>query len=472
MEQIPDATDFGEINSETDDSHRVRGYRSPTEQLASRLTHLRGGVVGDIDRRLRDLVPGGAHTYAKGADQYPEGMAPVIRRGLGSHVWDTDGREYIEYGMGLRAVSLGHGHPEVNDAVKTAIDEGLNFVRPSLLELEAAESFLATVPGADMVKFAKNGSDVTTAAVKVARAVTGRARVVVCGGFISVDDWWIGSTTLHGGIPDAVRELTHEFAFNDSAGLEDLFARYRGEIACVIMEGEREEQPAPGFLDTVRDLCHRNGALFVLDEMVAGRRLAIAGAQELHQITPDLSTFGKALANGFSVSALAGKREYLEIGSLENRDDSRVFLLSTTHGAESTGLAALLKTTEIYLRDGVIEHLHAVGAKLRQGVEEVIAEAGLSDHVMLKGRDSNLVYATLDRDRQPSQEFRTLLMQELIGRGILAPSLVVSAAHTDQDVEQTVDAFGAAMVTYAKALEGDVANLLEGRPVRPVFPPH
>lgn len=424
-----------------------------------------------MERNLNDLVPGGAHTYAKGDDQYPVG-APIIARGEGARVWDTEGNEYVEYGSGLRSVSLGHAHPEVNAAVKEAIDKGLNFVRPALLEVEAAEDFLSTVPGADMVKFAKNGSDVTTAAVKLARAYTGRPRVAWCGGFISVDDWWIGDSTLDGGIPAAFSELTHSFSYNRIEELEELFARHPGEIACVIMEGEREEQPQPGFLEAVRDLCHSNGALFILDEMINGRRLALAGAQEFHGITPDLSTFGKALANGFSVAALAGRREIMEIGSLENREKYRLFLLSTTHGAESTGIAALIKTTEIYRRDGIIDRLREVGGKVRRGVQEVIDDAGLTEFVPLRGRDSNLVFGTLDADRKPSQPFRTLLMQELMRRGVLAPSLVVSAALTDEDVERTVEAFRGALVVHRKALEGDVWDHLEGRSVRPVFPHH
>lgn len=323
-----------------------------------------------------------------------------------------------------------------------------------------------------MVKFAKNGSDVTTAAVKLARAYTGRDLVIGCGGFLSVDDWYIGKTTMNGGIPTAISDLTFTFEFNRPDQLEALFERHPESVACVIMEGERESYPEPGFLERVKDLCRANGALFILDEMIAGRRLALAGAQELHQIEPDLSTFGKALANGFAVSALTGRREIMEIGSLENRDEFRTFLLSTTHGAENHALAAMRKTLEIYVRDGIIEYLYEIGGRLRTGMEKAVAEAGVEIHVEVKGRESNLVFGTKGPDGKPSQEYRTLFMQELIQRGVLAPSLVVGAGHTEADIDQTLDVTFEALLVYAKALSNGLDGYLRGRSVRPVFPGH
>ncbi len=422
-------------------------------------------------RRLAELIPGGAHTYAKGDDQYPELIAPVIERGQGAHVWDVDGNRYVEYGSGLRAVSLGHAHPEITEAAAAAVTLGTNFARPGVLELKAAEDFLSVLPGADMVKFAKNGSDVTTAAVKLARAYTGRDLVAACGGFLSTDDWYIGTTTMNGGIPKAISELTLSFGFNQIEQLRAIFDANPGQVACVIMEGEREVSPLPGFLAEVRQLCHANGALFILDEMVAGRRIAMGGAQELHDVEPDLSTFGKALANGFAISALAGRREVMEIASLENRDEYRVFLLSTTHGAETHALAAMRKTQEIYQRDGIIERLYEIGGLLKSGVEEVIASLSLGGYVEVIGREPNLVFATRDQEKRPSQGFRTLFMQELLKRGVVAPSFVVGAMHTTSDIDLTIDAAAGALTVYKQALEDGYDRFLEGRPVRPVFPP-
>lgn len=290
--------------------------------------------------RLRTVIPGGAHTYAKGEDQYPEDLAPVISHGRGAHVWDVDGNRYVEYGSGLRSVSLGHAHPRVTEAVRRELDRGANFVRPSVLEAEAAERFLATVPTAEMVKFAKNGSDATTAAVRLARAATGRPRVAICADhpFFSVDDWFIGTTAMSAGIPAATTELTVSFPYGDLAATEALLGRYEGEIACLVLEPAAAEEPPPGYLEGLRALADRHGCVLVFDEMITGFRWSEAGAQGLYGVTPDLSTFGKALGNGFAVSALAGRRELMERGGLRHSGD-RVFLLSTTHGAETHSLA-------------------------------------------------------------------------------------------------------------------------------------
>lgn len=422
--------------------------------------------------RLEELVPGGAHTYAKGPDQYPADCAPVIARGRGAHVWDVDGNEYVEYGSGLRSVILGHAHPDVNAAVRAQLDDGANFVRPSLLELQAAEDFLAAVPTMDMVKFAKNGSDVTTAAVKLARAATGRDLVAICRDqpFFSTDDWFIAHTPMAAGIPHAIADLTVDFPYGDLAALEATFDTYDGRIAALILEVESAAcQPEPGYLQGLLDLAHRRGALVIFDEMITGFRYALAGAHALHGVVPDLATFGKGIGNGYAVSALAGRREVMELGGLRT-DADRVFLLSTTHGAEGTGLAALRATIEVHRREDVSARLRAIGARLREAVEAVVASAGLSEYVQVKGADCNLVYATLDAEHLPSQPFRTLFMRGLIHGGVVGPSFVVSAALTERDIERTAAAVEATLPNYAAALEtNDATPFLGGRSVKPVF---
>ncbi|WP_306329994.1 glutamate-1-semialdehyde 2,1-aminomutase [Streptomyces venezuelae] len=425
----------------------------------------------EANARLHELVPGGAHTYAKGDDQYPEGLAPVISHGLGAHVWDLDGNRYVEYGSGLRSVSLGHAHPRVLEAVRREIDRGGNFVRPSVVEIEAAERFLATVPTAEMVKFAKNGSDVTTAAVRLARAVTGRPRVAVCGDhpFFSVDDWFIGTTPMSAGIPAAITELTVSFPYGDLAATEELLDRYRGEVACLILEPAGHTEPPPGYLAGLRELADRHGCVLVFDEMITGLRWSEAGAQGLYGVVPDLSTFGKALGNGFAVSALAGRRDLMEWGGLRHAGD-RVFLLSTTHGAETHALAAAMAVQTTYAEEGVTARLHALGERLAAGVREAAAGMGVGDHVVVRGRASNLVFATLDEHGLPSQEYRTLFLRRLLAGGVLAPSFVVSSALDDADIDHTVDVVAQACAVYRKALDaGDPTPWLGGRPVKPVF---
>jgi glutamate-1-semialdehyde 2,1-aminomutase len=420
--------------------------------------------------RFHRLIPGGAHTYAKADDQYPEGMAPIIERGQGCRVWDVDGNEFIEYGSGLRAVSLGHAFADVVEAARRELDRGSNFVRPARIELEAAEALLSLLPHADMVKFCKDGSDATSGAIKLARAHTGRDLVAVCANhpFFSVDDWFIGSSGMPGGIPQAVRDLTVRFNYNDLGSLQALFDAHPGEIAAVILEAEKDAAPAPGFLEGVRQLCDQHGAVFVLDEMITGFRWHDGGAQAYYGIRPDLSTFGKGLANGFSVSALAGRRELMELGGFEHARE-RVFLLSTTHGAETHGLAAAIATMKVFREQPVVRTLWARGERLAAGLRRAAEAAGVAQQIPILGKPCCLVFGSRDGQGQPSQPFRTLLMQEIIRRGVLATSLVVNYSHTEHDIDQTIAAFAEAFAVYRKALDEGIEKYLCGRPVKPAI---
>jgi len=423
-----------------------------------------------LQGRAHDLIPGGAHTYAKGDDQFPEQAPGFIVRGKGCHAWDVDGNEFIEYGMGLRAVTLGHAFEPVVEAAYRQMRLGANFTRPAALELEAAEAFLQLISGADMVKFAKNGSDVTSAAVRLARAYTGRDLVAICGDqpFFSVDDWFVGSTAMNAGIPRATIDLTLKFPYNELAALTALFDRHPGQIACVLLEAEAAVPPAPGYLQGLKNLCEEKGAALVFDEMITGFRWDLGGAQRFHGVVPHLSTFGKALGNGFAISALAGMREIMRLGGLDH-DRPRVFLLSTTHGAEGHALAAAMETMRIYREQAVVEALWKQGERLRAGVNESIARHRLAGRFALAGRPCNLIYETKDADARPSQAFRALFLQELIRGGVIAPSFVVSYSHSDQDIDVTIDVVDRALAVYAKALADGVERHLVGRPVKPAI---
>jgi glutamate-1-semialdehyde 2,1-aminomutase len=428
-------------------------------------------IPARLKERAHHLIPGGCHTYDKGDDQYPVLAPGFIARGSGCRVWDTAGREYIEYGMGNRAVSLGHAYAPVLEAVQEELSRGANFTRPSPIEVACAEQFLTLIPGAEMVKFCKNGSEATSGAVRLARAYTGRDLIACCGDhlFFSVDDWCIGTTPMHAGIPEIVRQLTLTFHYNDLTSAEALFQRYPRQIAALVLEPARTEEPQDGYLRALQRLCHANGALLILDEMITGFRWHNGGAQNLYGIVPDLSTFGKAMANGFSVSALAGRREFMRLGGLDHCDRPRVFLLSTTHGAETHALAAAIATMRVYQREGVIEHLYRQGSRLKASVEEIIERHGLTQFVKILGRPCCLDYATLDENGQPSQAFRTLFLQETIRRGVLMPSLMVSYSHNDQVIDLTVAAIDQALAVYRRALDDGVERYLVGRPSQPVY---
>jgi glutamate-1-semialdehyde 2,1-aminomutase len=424
----------------------------------------------ELQARFHSVIPGGSHTYAKGDDQYPEGMPVYVVRGKGCHVWDLDGNEFIEYGMGLRSVTLGHAYEPVVEAAGRQMRLGANFVRPSPIELECAEALQSLITGAEMVKFGKHGSDATSAAIKLARAHTGRDLVAICADhpFFSVDDWFIGSTAMDAGIPEVVRRLTVKFRYNNLGSLRQLFEQYPAQIAAVVLEAEHDVEPVTGFLLGLKELCAREGAVLVFDEMITGFRWDNGGAQRYYGVTPDLSAFGKGLGNGFAVSALVGRREIMERGGLHHEGE-RVFVLSTTHGAESHALAAALETMRIYRDEPVVETLWRQGRRLAEGIRQVTQELGLADYFQIRGRPCCLLYATLDENKQPSQAFRALFLQETMRRGLLMPSLVVSYSHSDADLQRTVEGISGALQVYRRALEEGVERHLEGRPVSPVF---
>ena len=426
-----------------------------------------------VSSKLHQLIPGGCHTYAKGDDQFPLLSPGAIVRGRGCHVWDVDGNEFIEYGMGLRSVTLGHAFPPVIQAAHEQLWSGANFSRPAVIELECAEELLGMLPFGEMVKFAKDGSTITTAAFKLARAITGREKIAICADhpFFAIHDWFIGTTEINAGIPPSVQERTVSFRYNDPDSLRKLFEQNPDQIAAVILEPAKYEDPEDHFLHRVKSLCQKFGALFILDEMITGFRFDNGGAQKLYDIEPDLSCFGKGMANGFALSALVGKRRLMEVGGLYH-DRERVFLLSTTHGAETHAMAAAMATMRFYQNEPVIKTLHTQGEKLCDGVRQTIAKNNVQDYVTITGKPCNLVFGTKDPDGQPSQHYRALLMQELIARGVLGPSLVISFSHSDDDIAKTINAFDEALAIYRAAIDNGLDGRLVGRPTQMVYRKH
>ncbi len=424
-----------------------------------------------LREKARRLIPAGAHTYSKGDDQFPQLSPGFIIRGKGTRVWDPDGNEFIDWGMGLRSVILGHAYEPVLAAVREQLELGSNFVRPAPLEADVAELLVDLIPSAEMVKFAKNGSDVTTAAVKLARAFTGRDMVVRCQDqpFFSVNDWFIGDTPANAGVPQVVQNLTKRFRYNDADHLEQVLNEHRGQVACVILEAAATTAPLPGFLERVRELTRTHGVVLIFDEMISGFRWDPRGAQHYYGVTPDLSTFGKALANGFALSALVGRRDIMELGGLEHRRE-RVFLLSTTNGGETHALAAARATIEA-LRDGeATRHIWTTGRKLMEGFNALAHEFGLADHVRMDGLACSPYQVFLNADGQVDLALRTLYLQETIRHGVLIPYIAVSAAHGDADIDRTLEASRKAMPLLREALErGNTDGLLVGPAVKPVF---
>lgn len=430
--------------------------------------------------RIHDLIPGGAHTYSKGDDQFPALAPAAIAYGKGAHVWDVDGNEYLDCSMGLTSVSLGHAYQPVLDRVIEELGRGANFQRPSVLEMETAERFLSLVPGHDMVKFAKNGSTITTAAVKLARASTGRDLVAFPGNhpFYSYDDWFIGSTACSRGVPEAVSRLSVTFTACDIESLRELFAKHPGRIACVITEPEKStcgaSCPCGGdpaaFLREAQALARADGALFVLDEMVTGFKTAWPGTSVKHGIVPDMSTWGKGIANGFAFCALTGTKDVMELGGIRAKGQEKVFLISTTHGAETHAMAAVLATIDTFESRDVVAHNHAIGRALIARCREAVGRARLGAAVEVLACEWMVTFLFRDAAGTFCAGMRTLMMQEMIARGVLFQGIFVPClSHTEADVARLTQAFSEALDVYACGLADGYARHLAGEPVRPVF---
>ncbi len=420
--------------------------------------------------RLSDLIPAGGHTYSKGEDQFPQNAPGLITHGKGAYCWDADGNKFLDYGMGLRSVGLGHANDEVNEAVIEQLKLGTNFTRPGVIELEFAEKFIDIIPSIEMVKFAKNGSDVTSAAVRLARAYTKKKYIAICSNhpFYSFNDWFIGSTLCNSGIPEEIRHLTISFEYNDIESVKKLYEEYGDEIAGVILEPVKNDEPENNFLQELRTITNKKGTVLIFDEMITGFRWHLNGAQTYVGVEPDLTTFGKATANGFSVAILGGKKEIMELGGLRH-DKERVFLLSGTHGAEAIGLSAAIKNLEIYQRDDVVGHQWAYGKKFQEGINKIASDLGISDYFKIGGFACSPTVECKNFDKNSDLHFHTLFSQEMIKKGVLIPWIAFSQSHSTKELDLTLNAAQYSLEIYKKALESDVNNYLVGEPVKPVW---
>ena len=413
--------------------------------------------------RAEKVIPSATQTFSKGHTQLVRGVAPLfLQRAEGSHVWDVDGNEYIDYPLALGPIVLGHNDPDVTAAVRAQLADGVALSLPHPLEIEVSELLTDVIPCAEMVRFGKNGSDATAGAVRVARAYTGRERIAACG-YHGWQDWYIGATTRNRGVPKAVRELTHLFGYNDLPSLRKLFEAYPGEIAAVIMEPVGVVEPAGNFLQDVAALTRANGAVLIYDEVVTSFRVALGGAQAHYGVTPDLACIGKAMANGFPVAAVVGRREIMQVFD-------EIFF-SFTFGGEVLSLAAA-KATIAKIREGdVIPYIWGQGKRLQDGYNTLAAEAELKEHTRCIGLPPRTVLTFTDRTGQDSLAMKSLFQQEVVRRGILnTGGFNLCFRHSDADVEQTLAACRAALGVLAKALAADdVEARLRGPVIQPVF---
>lgn len=444
----------------------------------------------ELQQRFHSLVPGGSHTYSKGEDQFPYLSPQIISHAKDVYCWDLDGNRYIDWAMGNRVFILGHGDETVNNAVKDQIDKGLNFTRPGILEYELAEYLTSLWPVAEMVKFGKNGSDVTTAAVKISRAYTGREHVAVCKQhpFFSIHDWFISTTVMDNGIVESDKKYSHHFNYNDIDSLKRLFEEFPGQISCVILEPVKNDAPngsdnslnlegileskAKGrktFLHEVRELCTREGAVLIFDEMISGIRFDIHGAHHLYGVYPDLATFGKCISNGYSCSVLAGKKDILELGGLQH-NKKRTFLLSQTHGSETVGLAATLATLKKCEQININSHTWQLGSKMKNEFRKLADSLGVTDYVRIIGFDCNPQILCTHEDGSYWPELHTSFHEEVISWGVIIPWISICAAHNESHLQTTLEALGKGMEKVKKIVDaGTVLQSFTGNAVKPVF---
>ena len=413
--------------------------------------------------RSSHRIPGGAQTFSKGPLSFVQGVLPnFLARAEGPHVWDVDGNRYIDYILGLGPVILGHGDAAVNEAALRQLADGIAFSLPHPIEVEVAEALCERIPCAEMVRFGKNGSDVTAAAVRVSRAFTGRDKVIRCG-YHGWQDWYIGSTSRSLGVPDAVRRLTLSCAYNNLAAMQEVFRANSGEIACVILEPATFDAPASGYLEGVKELCARESALLVFDEIVTGFRVAIGGVQQLTGVTPDLACFGKAMANGFPLSAIVGRADVM-------RWFEKVFF-SFTFGGEAVSLAACLATIhELERRDGIATFWRN-GARLQEGTRQLIRDAELEGTLDCAGMAPWTTLRALGMDERSALLLRSLFQQEAGKRGLLTHgNHMLSVAHDASVIDATLAEYEEIIPILADALQkGDVERRLEGEPMQTIL---
>ncbi|MBU1099140.1 MAG: aminotransferase class III-fold pyridoxal phosphate-dependent enzyme [Bacteroidetes bacterium] len=409
--------------------------------------------------RAKGLIPSVTMTLAKGPTQYVKGVAPkYLVKGKGARVWDADGNEYIDYNMGIGPLSLGYAYEKTDNAIKAQLEDGITFSLMHPLEVEVAELIREVIPNAEAVKFSKTGADVTSAAVRLARAYTGRRKILCCG-YHGWHDWYVSTMALNAGIPEEVQAMTYTFNYND---IESFKNSLDNDVAAVILEPVVFNEPKDNFLHQVAEACKENGTLLIFDEMWTGFRMALGGAQEYFGIKADLATFSKAVANGMPLSVLTGRKDIL------NLSETDVFFY-TTFGGEALSLAAAKATIEELRDKNVSEHLFKQGKKLKDGYNKIALELDLI-YTKAIGYNFRSMVVFTEEGGDPFLT-KSFVQQELIKRGILWSGFHnICYSHTDEDVEYTLNAYREILPLLKEAVaNGTVAAQIKGEPVQPTF---
>jgi glutamate-1-semialdehyde 2,1-aminomutase len=408
----------------------------------------------NFKKQLEKFIPGGAHTYSRGIDQFPNNSPQILSRGKGCYVYKNK-KKFLDFGMGLRSVGIGYAENAIDQKVIQAIKNGNNLTLPTFLELKAAKTIVNHFENIDMVKFARHGSTAVTSAIKIARSYNGKNYILRCADhpFFSLDDWFIGSTKMARGVPDYIKKFTINFKYSDVEHLKTIINKNK-DISCLIMEASTIKCPIEeccgeypceksfkkNYIKDIQNICRENKIIFILDEMITGFRWDLKGAQKLYQVTPDISTFGKAIANGYSLSFVGGKRKYMEIGSISKKNKERSFILSTTHGSEAVGLSAMLSTLNFYKKYDVVEKNKIFGNELKKLFNKISNENDLIDKISMKGLPCSPYISFPMKGNKQNMLLKTFFMQEMLNKDILIPWISICYHHGNKELDMVANA--------------------------------
>ena len=414
-------------------------------------------------RRAEDSIPLGSQTFSKSRTQYSVGISPLYAsKANGAHIWDIDGNKFIDYVNALACVTLGYGDRGIEKAIKKQLSSGISMSLPGKLESIVAEKLIEIIPSAEKVRFGKNGTDATSAAIRLARAYTGRDHILVCG-YHGWQDWYIASTTRDKGIPKSIGALTHKFNYNDIESLKKLEMEFENKIAAVIIEPMNTTWPTNNFLQDIRNFCTKKGIVLIFDETITGFRFANGGAQELFEVTPDLSTFGKGMANGMPISAIVGKGEIMN--EMEN------IFFSGTFGGELLSLAAANEVLDRYSEENIPGKLQEAGQDIMTRLSALIEELNLSQVVSLSGHPSWSFLSWKDAEEISADALKTYFAQLMYENGLLILGTHnISLSHTFRIRNRTLRIYRQVLSEIATSLtEGSILNKLKVEPLQPLF---
>lgn len=413
--------------------------------------------------RAEKTIPLGSQTFSKSRTQYPVGISPLFASKVnGPHLWDVDGNKYIDLVSSLASITLGYNDPGIKKAVSKQLKKAVGMSLPAVLEAEVSELMVELVPSAEMVRFGKNGTDATSAAIRLARAYTGRDHVLVCG-YFGWQDWSIGSTSRNKGVPDVVSSLTHKFEFNDMNSLSSLFSQLDSKVAAVILEPMNVEYPTQGYLEAVKELAHSKGALLIFDETITGFRFSTGGAQELFGVTPDISTFGKGMANGYPISAVVGRKDVMM--------EMEEIFFSGTFGGELLSLAAAKHVLQRHKNENVSRELQTNGERLALLTNRTIQATGIGEILSLSGHPTWKFLNWRPTPEFSAEEIKTYFMQLIFERGLLVLGTHnVTLAHNQKVVKKISEVYFEVFETMKDKIEkGTLKSELKVEPLKPLF---